>query len=132
VTPPSDADYVAPAHVAELLGVTPQAVRDQARRGQIPCVIRRVGTTRHQYLFPRAAIEAMLPAAERESGPEPSHDLSTVDLELAMARSQAFELDKQLAVLRAENADLRRELQRANRAIRVLTESSLEAGSAGA
>jgi len=74
----------------------------------------------------------MLPAAERESGPEPSHDLSTVDLELAMARSQAFELDKQLAVLRAENADLRRELQRANRAIRVLTESSLEAGSAGA
>ena len=49
-----------------------------------------------------------------------------------MARSQVAELDKQVAVLRAENADLRRDLQRANRAIRVLTESSLEAGNAGA
>jgi hypothetical protein len=127
VTPTGDADYVAPAHVARLLGVTTQAVRDQARRGQLPCVIRRVGATRHQYLFPRAAIEALVPTGERESRPEaPSPDLSTADLELAMARSQAAELDKLVAVLRAENADLRRELQRANRAIRVLTDSSVE------
>jgi hypothetical protein len=132
VTPSGDAEYVAPAHVAQLLGVTPQAVRDQARRGQLPCVIRRVGPTRHQYLFPRAAIEAMLPPAEREPAPQPVHDLSTVDLELAMARTQVVELDKEVALLRAENADLRRDLQRANRAIRVLTESSLEAGNAGA
>jgi hypothetical protein len=45
-----------------------------------------------------------------------------------MARSQVAELDKSVAVLRAENADLRRELQRANRAIRVLTDSSVETG----
>jgi hypothetical protein len=129
---PADPDYLAPAHVARLLGVTSQAVRDQARRGQLPCVIRRVGATRHQYLFPRNAIEALLPPAEASQPVAAGHDLSTVDLELAMARSQAAELDKQIAVLRAENADLRRELQRANRAIRVLTESSLETGTAGA
>jgi hypothetical protein len=129
VTPTGDPDYVAPAHVARLLGVTPQAVRDQARRGQLPCVIRRVGATRHQYLFPRVAIEALVPAADRPAGSEAAaHDLSTIDLELAMARSQVAELDKSVAVLRAENADLRRELQRANRAIRVLTDSSVETG----
>jgi hypothetical protein len=129
VTPTGDADYVAPGEVARLLGVTAQAVRDQARRGQLPCVIRRVGATRHQYLFPRAAIEALLPDAAPESRPDAArHDLSTIDLELAMARSQVAELDKLVAVLRSENADLRRELQRANRAIRVLTESSVETG----
>jgi hypothetical protein len=127
---PGDADYVAPAQVARLLGVTPQAVRDQARRGQLPCVIRRVGATRHQYLFPRAAIEALVPTAERPRPESPSHDLSTIDLELAMARSQVAELEKQVAVLHSENAELRRELQRANRAIRVLTDSTVETGPA--
>jgi hypothetical protein len=127
--PPADAaDYIAPADVARLLGVTTQAVRDQARRGQLPCVIRRVGATRHQYRFPRAAIEQLLPDAAPAATTTAGHDLSTVDLELAMARSQAADLDKEVAVLRAENADLRRELDRAKRAIRVLTETSLEAG----
>jgi hypothetical protein len=123
-------DYLTPADAARLLRVTPQAVRDQARRGQLPCLIRRVGTTRHQYLFPRTAIEALAPATSSGGPPPvpPSSDLSTIDLELAMARSQLAELDKLVAVLRAENADLRRELLRANRAIRVLTEFGVETG----
>jgi hypothetical protein len=124
-------DYLSPADAARLLRVTPQAVRDQARRGQLPCVIRRVGTTRHQYLFPKSAIEAIAPTAASEPRPAPSHDFSTLDLELAMTKRQLAELDKEVALLRAQNADLRRELVRANRAIRVLTEVGLEAGSAG-
>jgi hypothetical protein len=124
-------DYVSPGVVADILRLTPQAVRDQARRGQLPCVIRRVGATRHQYLFPRAAIEALVPSSTSEAKPIPTHDLSTLDLELAMAKSQVAELDKEVALLRAQNAVLRRELQRANRAIRALTEVGFEAGSAG-
>jgi Helix-turn-helix domain len=125
-------DYLSPADAARLLRVTPQAVRDQARRGQLPCVIRRVGTTRHRYLFPKAAIEALVPSSPTsEAKPVPSHDLSTLDLELAMTKRQVAELDKEVALLRAQNADLRRDLLRASRAIRVLTEVGLEAGNAG-
>ena len=121
-------DYVSPAVVADILRLTPQAVRDQARRGQLPCVIRRVGTTRHRYLFPRAAIEALVPTSSSEPKPLPSQEFSTLDLELAMTKRQLAELDKEVALLRAENADLRRDVLRANRAIRVLTEVGLEAG----
>ncbi len=122
-------DYIPPAVAARLLRVTPQAVRDQARRGQLPCVIRRVGTTRHQYLFPRGAIEALVPAATRSAQP-PSRDddLSTADVQLAMAQREVAELDKQVALLRAENAELRRTLERANRAIYQLTDLSFDAG----
>jgi len=124
-------DYLSPGDAARLLRVTPQAVRDQARRGQLPCVIRRVGTTRHQYLFPRSAIEALVPTPSSEPKPLPSQDFSTLDLELALTKRQLAELDKEVALLRAQNADLRREVLRANRAIRVLTEVGLEAGNAG-
>ena len=122
-------DYISPADAARLLRVTPQAVRDQARRGQLPCVIRRVGTTRHRYLFPRAAIEALVPTATA-AAPPPSHgdDLSTADVQLAMAQREIAELDKQVALLRAENAELRRTLERANRAIYQLTDLSFDAG----
>jgi hypothetical protein len=130
VTGASD-DYLSPSDAARLLRVTPQAVRDQARRGQLPCVIRRVGTTRHQYLFPKSAIEALVPAAVPEAKAMPSHDFSTLDLELAMTKRQLADLDKEVALLRAQNADLRRDILRANRAIRVLTEVGLEAGNAG-
>jgi len=124
-------DYLSPGDAARLLRVTPQAVRDQARRGQLPCVIRRVGTTRHQYLFPRSAIEALVPMSSAEPKPLPSQDFSTLDLELALTKRQLAELDKEVALLRAQNADLRRDVLRANRAIRVLTEVGLEAGNAG-
>ena len=126
---PATDDYIPPAVAARLLRVTPQAVRDQARRGQLPCVIRRVGPTRHQYLFPRTAIEALVPASPTQMKPPPrGDDLSTADVQLAMAQREIADLDKQVALLRAENSELVRKLERANRAIYQLTDLSFDAG----
>jgi hypothetical protein len=45
-----------------------------------------------------------------------------------MAQREIADLDKQVALLRAENAELLRKLERANRAIYQLTDLSFDAG----
>lgn len=110
-------DFVSPSDAARMLGLTPQAVRDQARRGQLPCVIRRVGARRHRYLFPRAAIEALVPSVVVPARAGREHDLSTADVELALAQRELAALDKALALARAENDELRRRLDIVGRAL---------------